>query len=325
MSASEAAVKVSVIVTVRNEAKTIDDLLSSLTAQSRLPDEIVISDGGSTDDTAERIQRWIDLGHPIRLLNCPGANIAAGRNRAIEAATGEVIASTDAGVVLEAHWLERLTAPFGEGAEVSMGFFQGAPQNLFERALVAATLPDVDEIDPDSFVPSSRSIAYTRSAWQAVKGYPEWLDYCEDVVFDLALRSAGFRFAWRPDAVAFYRPRTSVRSYARQYFYYARGDGKARLWPRRQVARYLTYTVAPLVAIAGFWYKQGWLALLVGTAIYLNRPFRRLARSTLGLPAAERVVAFGYVPYLRLIGDVARIIGYPVGVWWRRRQERTHG
>jgi glycosyltransferase involved in cell wall biosynthesis len=317
--------KVSVIATVRNETGTIDDLISSLLAQTRSPEEIVIADGGSTDDTVRRIEGWINRGAPIRLLKCPGANIAAGRNRAIDAAAGEIIASTDAGVRLDPHWLEKLIVPFESGADVSMGFFQGAPQTLFERALAATTLPDADEIDPDRFVPSSRSIAYTRAAWKAVGGYPEWLDYCEDVVFDLKMRSAGFRFAWQPDAVVYYRPRTSVRSYARQYFFYARGDGKAELWPRRQLARYLTYTIGPLVTISGFWYKRSWLALILGAGIYLNRPIRRLARATRGLSLAERVLAFGYVPYLRLVGDIAKMIGYPVGVWWRLRRERTDG
>jgi glycosyltransferase involved in cell wall biosynthesis len=318
-------VRVSVTATVRNEAATIDDLIASLLAQTRAPDEIVIADGGSTDATAAAIEGWIARGAPLRLLRCPGATLAAGRNRGIEAATGEIIASTDAGVRLDPRWLERLIEPFGSGADVAMGFFQGAPRTLFERALVATTLPDLDEIDPDRFIPSSRSIAYTRLAWQAVGGYPEWLDYCEDVVFDLALRSAGYRFVWVPDALVYYRPRTRVWSYARQYFFYARGDGKANLWPRRQLARYLTYTIAPLVTIAGFWYKRGWLAVVLGAALYLYQPFRRVARVTRGLPLAERLVAFGYVPYLRLVGDFAKMLGYPIGVWWRLRRERTDG
>jgi hypothetical protein len=65
--------------------------------------------------------------------------------------------------------------------------------------------------------------------------------------------------------------------------------------------------------------------LILGAGIYLNRPIRRLARATRGLSLAERVLAFGYVPYLRLVGDIAKMIGYPVGVWWRLRRERTDG
>jgi glycosyltransferase involved in cell wall biosynthesis len=335
---------VSVVVTVRNEERSIDALLDSLLAQTRAPDEIVIADGGSTDATPAIIRRRIEKGAPIRLICCPGTNIAAGRNRAIDAATGEIIACTDAGVWLDSHWLERIIAPFQHGADVSMGFFVADARSTFECALGATTLPDVDEIDPDRFIPSSRSIAYCRRAWAAVGGYPEWLDYCEDVVFDLALRRAGFRFAWVPEAIAYFRPRSSVRAYIRQYYLYARGDGKANLWPRRHAIRYATYfLIAPLVLIAGFWYKPAWLALALGASVYLHRPYRRLARAMRrgsprpGLEKAARgtswrregwsagrartlLAALVLIPFLRGVGDLAKMIGYPAGVWWRIRR-----
>lgn len=316
--------RVSVIATVRNEERTIDDLIRSLLAQTQPPDEIVIADGGSTDATVSILERWVARGVAIRLVACPGANIAAGRNRAIEAATGEIIACTDAGARLDPQWLKNLLVPFADGADVVMGFFVAAPQTTFERALAATTLPDVDEIVPERFIPSSRSVAYTRAAWQQVGGYPEWLDYCEDVVFDLALRRSGLRFAWAPQAVVYYRPRPTLRAYAKQYYLYARGDGKAKLFGRRHLIRYATYTLFPLVTVAGFWYKRGWLAVAVFASLYLFRPLRRLHRATDGVPPLERALAFSCVPVLRLVGDVAKMIGYPAGVWWRLRREHAN-
>jgi glycosyltransferase involved in cell wall biosynthesis len=317
--------KVSVVATVRNEETTVDDLIRSLLAQTRTPDEIVLSDGGSTDRTVRRIHHWIESGAPIRLVEASGANIAVGRNRAIAAAVGDVIACTDAGTQLDPQWLRHLIAPFSSGADVVMGFFVAAPQTIFERALAAATLPDVDEVKPERFIPSSRSIAYTRQAWERVRGYPEWLDYCEDVVFDLALRREGFQFTWAPNAVVYYRPRASVRAFFRQYFLYARGDGKANLWPQRHAIRYATYVGAPLVAAFGFWYKRAWLMLALGVALYLWLPFRRVARGTDGESASNRVRAFVYIPFLKLVGDVAKMLGYPVGVWWRLRRDLVRG
>jgi glycosyltransferase involved in cell wall biosynthesis len=317
--------RVSVIATVRNEERTIDDLIRSLLSQTTLPDEIVIADGGSSDATVPILEKWIARGAAIRLLRCPGANIAAGRNRAIETATGEIIACTDAGARLDPQWLQQLVAPFADGADVAMGFFVAAPETLFERALAATTLPDVDEIKPERFIPSSRSVAYTKEAWRSVGGYPEWLDYCEDVVFDLALRKGGFRFAWVPRAIVYYRPRPTLRAYARQYFLYARGDGKSGLFGRRHAIRYTTYVLFPLVTIAGFWYKRTWLAVAIFAVLYLSRPLRRLHRATHGLSPRERVLAFSLVPCLRLVGDVAKMVGYPAGVRWRLRRERVDG
>ena len=314
--------KISVIVTVRNEEETIEALVQSLLRQTRAPDEIVIADGGSTDRTVEIIKRLIRHGAPIELLCCPGANIAAGRNRAILAATGEIICCTDAGTRLDSEWLDQISKPFEQGADVAMGFFQADPQSTFEWALGATTLPDQDEIDPNRFIPSSRSIAFRRVVWQAVGGYPEWLDYCEDVVFDLALRRAGFRFAWVPEAKVAYRPRTTLRSYFRQYYLYARGDGKANLWPRRHAIRYLTYLAAPLVFVLGFWYNRAWLGLLVGAGVYLSRPYRRLARSGQDRSRAQRTIGWALVPGLRMAGDVAKMVGYPLGVWWRLQRKK---
>ena len=94
----------------------------------------------------------------------------------------------------------------------------------------ATVLPTVDEVKPESFLPSSRSVAFTKEAWEAAGGYPEWIDYCEDLIFDFRLRDAAGPFAWAPEAVAHFRPRGSLKSFFKQYYRYARGDGKADLW-----------------------------------------------------------------------------------------------
>ncbi|MER3404903.1 MAG: glycosyl transferase family 2, partial [Chloroflexota bacterium] len=91
----------SLIVTVKNEAHSIEPFLDSLLAQTRLPDEVVIIDGGSCDGTVERILAYRHrLGCPLHIEVYPGANIAQGRNRAVALAQGDLIACTDAGVRL---------------------------------------------------------------------------------------------------------------------------------------------------------------------------------------------------------------------------------
>ncbi len=314
---------VAVVATVKNEEASIARLLDSLLAQTRRPDEIVICDGGSTDRTVALIQGYIARGAPVRLLEAPGANISTGRNRAIAATRSDLIAVTDAGVRLSPTWLARIIAPLEQDPTVDVvsGFFRSAPESLFELALGATTLPDVDEIDPARFLPSSRSVAFRRRAWQQVGGYPEWLDYCEDLVFDLALRRAGCRFVFVPEAVVDYRPRSSLRAFFRQYYLYARGDGKAGLWTHRHALRYGTYLVgAPLVLLTGLWYKVAWLVLGAAALGYVYRPYRRLFRRLGPLGWRERLLAVLLVPLLRLTGDVAKMLGYPVGCWWRWRR-----
>lgn len=313
--------KVSVIATVKNEGESIRHLLDSLAAQTRPPDEVVIVDGGSQDDTVAQIQGYTDR-LPLRVLVEPGANISRGRNVAIVAATGDIIASTDAGVRLAPDWLERLVEPFADPAvQVVSGFFVPAPQTVFEVAMGATVLPEVRDIRPAAFLPSSRSVAFRKTAWAAAGGYPEWLDFCEDLIFDFRLRALYGPFPFVPQAVVHFRPRGSLRAFWRQYWQYARGDGKANLWLRRHLIRYTTYLVAgPALVFLGLFYHPAWWVLLAaGACAYLWTPYRRLRPMLRGRPWREKAQAVAWVPVIRVVGDLAKMCGYPVGVLWRWR------
>ena len=312
---------VSLIVTVKNEAASLNALLDSIAAQTRPPEEVIACDGGSTDTTLDLLRA--ETRFPIRIVERPGANISQGRNAAIEAATGGIIASTDAGVKLDPDWLRHLVAPFERDSRtvVVSGFFLPAPQTAFEVALGATVLPELRDIRPAAFLPSSRSVAFKTEAWKSVDGYPEWLDYCEDLVFDFALLEKYRPFAFAPQAVAYFRPRGSPGAFFEQYYLYARGDGKANLWLKRHLIRYATYLIGvPGIALLSAAVSPWFLLLyLVGAAAYTRTPYRRLWPKLHGMPFAGRLQAIALVPVIRVVGDVAKMIGYPVGVVWRLR------
>lgn len=313
--------RVSVVLTVLNEERSLPRLLDSLAAQTRQPDEVVICDGGSEDGTLALLHG--EDRFPLRVLRRPGANISQGRNAAIRAATGDSIAVTDAGVRLDSEWLENIVAPLErrEAATVA-GFFRPDPHTVFETAMGATVLPELRDIRPDRFLPSSRSVAFRKRAWREVGGYPEWLDYCEDLVFDFRLRSRYGSFVFAPDALVYFRPRPNLRAFFMQYYRYARGDGKADLWRLRHAIRYLTYLVAlPLILIAGLLGTGWWWGLtLMGIPGMLWVPWRRLSRLWGDLGYLDRLRAALWVPVIRVTGDVAKMVGYPVGLWWRWRR-----
>jgi glycosyltransferase involved in cell wall biosynthesis len=316
---------ISVIATVLNEGESIHRLMQSFLAQTHQPDEIVIVDGGSTDNTVAILESYADK-LPLRVLVEPGCSISAGRNLAIHEAKGDIIGVTDAGVKLSPGWLEHITQPFftNPNTQVVAGFFQADAYNAFEIAMSAAVLPLCDEINPATFLPSSRSIAFRKSAWAAVGGYPEWLDYCEDLIFDLRLKHISPDFAFAPDALVHFRPRGSLRAFFRQYYLYARGDGKADLWRKRHLLRYATYLVAaPLTLILGIVvHPLLWLLYILGAVIYLYQPYRRLPTILKNSPKISglRLLSILWlIPLIRVVGDMAKILGYPVGLWWRRK------
>jgi glycosyltransferase involved in cell wall biosynthesis len=314
---------VSVVVTVLNEATSLPKLLSSLARQTRPPDEVVFCDGGSHDGSLAMLRSFNLL--PVHIIESPGVNISRGRNIAIAAAGGDVIAVTDAGVRLSPNWLQNITEPFAvPETQVVSGFFLPDPQSTFETAMGATVLPDSHEIDPDRFLPSSRSVAFRRSAWEAVGGYPEWLDYCEDLIFDMRLRDTYGRFVFRPDAQVYFRPRSSLSEFFKQYYLYARGDGKSGLWPMRHTVRYLTYLVAvPAICLAGMRVNP-YLWILYGAAVpgMFWRPWRRLTRLWTDLGPMQRLLAACWIPLIRVVGDIAKMVGYPVGLCWRFRHRR---
>ncbi len=314
-----ATMSVAVILTVLNERNSLRALLDSLAQQTRQPDEIIIVDGGSTDGTVELLRAYArEL--PLRILLRPGANISRGRNEAIRATRADIIVSTDAGVRLSPRWLQELIAPWETGNPVAVaGFFLPDPRTSFEIALAATILPLPEEITPHRFLPSSRSVAFLRSTWERVGGYPEWLDYSEDVVFDLRVRALVGPFAWAPEAVVYFRPRSTPRAFFRQYKNYAFGDGQADLWRKRHAVRYLTYLVGlpVLLTLALSVHPLFLLPLILGGVLYVRRPWWRLQHLAQDVPWTRRWRLYAWVPLLRVLGDVAKMVGYPQGLWWR--------
>ncbi len=319
---------VSVIATVKDEGQSVSKLLESLRCQTRQPDEVIIVDGGSSDDTLDQLRAWEDRQQlALRVLVEPGCNISRGRNVAIAAARGPIIASTDAGVRLEPQWLAELTQAFDSHESevpapvVACGFFTPDTATVFETAMGATVLPVLEDVNPKTFLPSSRSVAFLKSAWEAVGGYPEWLDYCEDLILDFRLRANGYRFVFVPDAVAHFRPRSSLRAFLKQYYLYARGDGKAGLWPKRHAVRYLTYLVIlPVLLWLTLVRNPLWAVLLpIGAVIMLGTPYKRLFRAMRRFDTRDRLRAIAWVAIIRVTGDIAKMIGYPAGLLWRIR------
>jgi glycosyltransferase involved in cell wall biosynthesis len=331
-----ALVRISLIFTVKNEADALPRLLDSIAAQTRAPEEILAADGGSTDSTLNVLRQYSSR-LPLKILSVPGANISQGRNAAIRAAGGDLICSTDAGVRLDPDWLAELVKPLESGSHVKgmqngtmpsndasvdvvSGFFIADPQSVFEIALAATTLPALQDIRPDKFLPSSRSIAFRKYAWEQVCGYPEWLDYCEDLFFDFDLRAKDFRFVFAPRSLVYFRPRANLPAFFRQYFHYARGDGKADLWRVRHFIRYVTYLVVlPLALVSlflGFW-SLGLAIFLLGFLAMLFTPYKRLFPMLRDASLTRKMFAVAWVPIIRVAGDIAKMIGYPVGIVWR--------
>jgi GT2 family glycosyltransferase/glycosyltransferase involved in cell wall biosynthesis len=226
----EQRLKVSLISTVRNEAANVETWLDSLLKQTRLPDEIVICDGGSTDNTVALIQKHAGtFPIPIQLIEEAGANIARGRNIAIGQVHYDLISCADFGCKLDKEWLQNLILPFelDEKIDVSCGFSLIQAGNDFSRIAAQYFVPEINRIDPQQFIPSARNFAMRKAVWEQAGGYPEFLTFAgEDTLFALNAKLQTSTWAFVPSAVVYWQAPTTLRRLYRTFYRYARGDGE---------------------------------------------------------------------------------------------------
>ncbi len=315
--------RTALVATVRNEAARIEAFLASIERQTRRPDVVVITDGGSTDATPGLLEAFAArTALPFRWTSVPG-NRSRGRNEAIRIANADVLAVTDVSE-LDPAWFERIVAPLERGdADVVAGWYELLVDSPRERAVGLMTQWSLEQVRPETFLPSSRSVAFTRAAWERVGGYPEDLVTTEDTVFDLRLKGAGLRFVFEPKAVVRWRPATGVRSAYRMYHQFAISDGQAGIfvWSgTRYGVLYLAYlaAVALLLAAAVIAFVSPFASavlvvlLLVAGGLYLAFRLGKLVGEHLALqvPRAALVV---------LAMDLSRMAGYIQGRRLRSR------
>ena len=85
---------VSAIITTYNYGRFIEGAIDSVLHQTRPPDEVVVVDDGSTDDTAAIVARYRSRG--VRYIYQQNAGAGSARNRGIQATSGELVAFLDA-------------------------------------------------------------------------------------------------------------------------------------------------------------------------------------------------------------------------------------
>jgi len=280
--------KTSFVSTVLNEQATIKVLLDSLSSQTKKPDEIIIIDAGSTDKTTQLIKT-----HPLKpkLIIKPGFNRSQARNLAIKTAKNQIIAVSDAGCVLDKNWLKLITQPFiDKSVDAVAGFYQPITKTVFQKSIAPFVAVMPDRLDTKTYLPPSRSIAFSKTAWQKADKYPENLNYCEDLLFAHKLKQKT-KMTVEPKALVYWQQANNLPQFFYQIKHYAQGDVQARYRPHLTkistvFLRYLIFIVAP------------WLFL-----IYLLWSIFKHYRYV------QHPLALIYLPTLQLTADLAVMVG----------------
>jgi hypothetical protein len=153
---------------------------------------------------------------------------------AIAAAKSAIVACADAGCTYAPDWLQNLTAPLLAGtAHYALGGTRLDPDVHTLWDVASAPFFSI-KLSPRERTKSctARSMAFTKSLWQQIGGFPEDVLVGEDTLFDLAARRQTVA-AFAVNAKAIYRPLNSFRSATHQLARYAISDGQAGVrWAR---------------------------------------------------------------------------------------------
>lgn len=114
-----ARTRVSVVVPAYNAAATLDETLSSLLSQTRRPDEIIVVDDGSSDNTAQLLRGY---GPAITVVTKANGGLASARNVGCRAATGDYVAFLDADDLAVPHRIELQASCLDSDPEIALCF-----------------------------------------------------------------------------------------------------------------------------------------------------------------------------------------------------------
>lgn len=297
-----------VVVTVLNEEENITVLLDSLVTQTLLPSEIIVVDGGSTDNTLEILNKYSLKQSVVKIFQRSG-NRAVGRNFGVTKSRANIIAFTDSGCIPDPDWLEKLTQPFSDPAvNVVSGYYRGLPENNFQKCLVPYVLVMPDVAGNTEFLPATRSMAIRKKTFLSVGGFNENLFHNEDYAFALQLKSLGFSFFFAKNAVVGWKPRQNLRSAAWMFIRFAIGDiqaGIIRPKVKLLITRYLILLFTVFLA-----FELPVLFWLVGfmSVVYLFWSVLKNFRYI------KNIAALFWLPVIQITSDVSVLFGTLIGL-----------
>lgn len=259
---------ISVILPVLNEETHLEGAVLSILSQDyRGPIEIIVALGPSRDSTNEIAIKLSSQDERVKLIDSPTGKTAAGLNLALAASSSPVIVRVDGHAQIPNNYLSLIVEILNKTGAVNVGGVMAAVgTTAFERAVAGAmrsplgvgasrfhTGGEAGEVDTVYLG------AFRRDALVAIGGFDERFTRAQDWELNFRLRENGGVIYFDPRLHVTYRPRSSVRALARQYFEYGR-------W-RRVVSRRHSGTInyrylAPPFALLGFT-----LSLILGSLL----------------------------------------------------------
>ncbi len=226
-----------------NEERHIETCIRSVQAQDYPADriEILVADGRSTDGTRAVLARLAAEDPRIRMVDNPDRLQAAGLNRIIREARGDVIVRMDVHCEYAARYVSACVDVMRRtGADNVGGAQRARAQTRFQKALCAALGSPLGvggaayrSADKEGYVDTVFLGAFRRSVFESVGMYDPRAITNEDAELNQRLLAAGGKIYLSRDIEVHYYPRDSLRKLAIQYFKYGQGRARTLLKHRR--------------------------------------------------------------------------------------------
>lgn len=307
-----ASIRLTLVVPMRNEERSLPALLSSISGQSVQPDRIILVDGGSTDGTVDLAKMLIADHSNYQVIEAGDATPGRGRNIGVEAANTEWIAFTDAGIEPDRQWVEKLVEIVERtpNIDVVYGNYDPMTDTFFEKC-AALSYPPAKQQRPGGLMrgPSVASMLLRRKVWQAVGGFPD-LRAAEDLIFMQQIERSGFKIGWAPQATVRWQLQPTLARTFRKFVLYSKHNvwaGWQRYWHYGIARQYLI--AAPFLAL-GLFYNPWWFLIpLAGWAARTAKSIwtRREGRGLFWMLSPAR---FACIMIILATIDLATFVGW---------------
>jgi GT2 family glycosyltransferase/sugar lactone lactonase YvrE len=217
--------RVSVVVCAYNAADTLNDCLSALDHLTYPNYEVIVVNDGSKDGTSDVARAHAQ----VRVIDVANGGLSSARNIGLAAATGEIVAYTDADTRVDRDWLTFLVQPFLTSDVVGSGGPNVVPADDPPMAQCIARAPGgpthvlLDDRIAEH-VPGC-NMAFRRDALLSIGGFnPIYLRAGDDVDVCWRLQARGWKIGFAASALVWHHHRSSVKQYWRQQVGYGEGE-----------------------------------------------------------------------------------------------------
>lgn len=235
---------IAIIIPTLNRSRYLKETLASLSLQSYLPDEVIVVDNGSTQDSNEILNNFKGVLN-IRCIREKERSIPKARNCGIKHTSSDILVFTDDDCILDIHWLENAIRPFSADPQIGLVggeiLTESLSNSIIERYFVDCKMSRVGIESTTRWrrgyqpgiIPAAggftaihpfftcANMAVRRSVFESVGTFDTQLKTNEDL--ELCIRSTlhGWKLYFEPAAIVVHRPQRKFFSVLKKWFYYS--------------------------------------------------------------------------------------------------------